>query len=284
MKEGYLTKTLHSPQCTAQMIIDFYNERIRILNYRGNVADILELIKKEMEPHQITKVLFYARTETWRELLKNGYQLEAVINGYFSGSDCYIMTNYIDNKRRTSPYWLQGEAIISSILKKERNTEAIVPIPSLYTIRRGKIADSEQLAALYKQVFELYPVPISNPDYIQTLINNGTIFYVVEYKNSIVSAASADLNSIFHHAEVTDCATLKEHRKYGFMKKLIALLESDLKASGIFCVFSIARALSYGMNAALFQMGYEYSGRLINNCYIFDKIEDMNVWVKDLAT
>jgi hypothetical protein len=57
-------------------------------------------------------------------------------------------------------------------------------------------------------------------------------------------------------------------------------LEKHLEDNGIYCVYSIARALSFGMNAVFFQLGYEYRGRLANNCCIFDKIEDMNLWVK----
>ncbi len=38
------------------------------------------------------------------------------------------------------------------------------------------------------------------------------------------------------------------------------------------------------MNAAFHQLGYTYTGRLANNCYIFDKLEDMNIWVKDLSS
>ena len=38
------------------------------------------------------------------------------------------------------------------------------------------------------------------------------------------------------------------------------------------------------MNLAFHQLGYTYTGRLANNCYIFDKLEDMNIWVKDLSS
>ena len=37
------------------------------------------------------------------------------------------------------------------------------------------------------------------------------------------------------------------------------------------------------MNAVLHGLGYQYRGRLINNCYIFEKLENMNMWVKDLS-
>jgi hypothetical protein len=68
------------------------------------------------------------------------------------------------------------------------------------------------------------------------------------------------------------------------MKFLLLELEGELKKKGIYCAYSIARALSFGMNAALFQLGYHYRGRLLNNCYIYDKLESMNMWVKDLAS
>jgi len=72
-----------------------------------------------------------------------------------------------------------------------------------------------------------------------------------------------------------------------FLKELdkeeLEKLEEELKRKGIFCSYSIARAQSFGMNAVLYQLGYTYRGRLINNCYIYDKLENMNMWVKDLS-
>ena len=102
-------------------------------------------------------------------------------------------------------------------------------------------------------------------------------------RDNIVSAASAEVNSQYHNAELTDCATLTNHRKFGLMKNLLERLEAELKQNGIFCAYSIARAQSFGMNAVLHQLGYAYRGRLMNNCYIFDKLENMNMWVKDLS-
>jgi putative beta-lysine N-acetyltransferase len=124
---------------------------------------------------------------------------------------------------------------------------------------------------------------MNEPDYVKKVMKNGSIFHIVEFNQEIVSAASADINKMFYHAELTDCATLPEHRKYGFMKKLLSELETELKNEQIFCAFSIARSLSFGMNAVFYQLGYEYTGRMMNNCYIYNKLEDMNVWVKDLS-
>ena len=67
------------------------------------------------------------------------------------------------------------------------------------------------------------------------------------------------------------------------MKSLLIKLEEELQERSIFCSYTIARSL-FGMNAAFHQLGYTYTGRLANNCYIFDKLEDMNIWVKDLSS
>jgi beta-lysine N6-acetyltransferase len=114
-------------------------------------------------------------------------------------------------------------------------------------------------------------------------MDDGTIFLYIEDNGEIISSASAEINIRYHNAELTDCATLPQHRKGGYMKHLLSGLEEQLKAEHIYCAYTIARALSYGMNAAFYQLGYDYQGRLANNCYIFDKMEDMNVWMKDLS-
>jgi len=116
------------------------------------------------------------------------------------------------------------------------------------------------------------------------MIHSGNVFYVVACGKQLVSAASAEINHRFNNAELTDCATLQDHRKHGLMKKLLIHLEKELKNNGIYCAYSIVRARSFGMNAAFYQLGYEYNGRLTNNCYIYEKLEDTNVWVKDLST
>jgi putative beta-lysine N-acetyltransferase len=136
---------------------------------------------------------------------------------------------------------------------------------------------------LYGKVFKIYPTPMNNPEYVKKCMKGGTVFYIFYYEGEIISAASAEINAFYHNAEITDCATLPEHRQHGLMKHLIAKLEEHLVSHEIYCIYSLARSLSFGMNGALHQHGYSYRGRLANNCYIFDKLEDMNLWVKNYS-
>lgn len=277
------TKLVSTSSYCVQFFFDYFNERIRIDHYRGNMTMVLQEIDRLCEEATFQKVIIFSRPEYWRDLFSRGYELEAVISGYFNGTDNFIMARYLDDNRRTSKHWVNEDRILEKVCKKDREVNKVI-IPSHYQFRKAEIEDAEQLAKLYGKVFEIYPTPMNDKEYVEKLLKDGNLFYVVESNGLIVSAASADINETFHNAELTDCATLQDHRKYGLMKKLLLFLEKDLRKKRIFCTFSIARSLSFGMNAAFFQLGYKYNGRLLNNCYIYDKLEDMNVWVKDLSS
>lgn len=64
--------------------------------------------------------------------------------------------------------------------------------------------------------------------------------------------------------------------------ELVHHLEQELKIKGFITLFSLSRALSTGINIVFSKHGYEYTGRLVNNCNIMGRFEDMNIWVKSL--
>lgn len=283
MKTPSETKILTTSNYTAMLTLDFFNERLRVIDYRGNVLSIVNDIQDLFNEHPLSKMIFHCRPEHWKLLLSFGFELEAIFQGFFNGTDNYAMALYKSVERRTNNNWIKEDQILTSILNTGRNQIAIKDIPEIYQYRKAIVRDAESLAMLYEQVFPIYPTPMNDPNYVKKVMIEGAIFYIVECNKQIVSAASADVNKTYNHAELTDCATAPEHRKYGLMKKLLIMLEDDLKNEQIFCVFSIARSLSFGMNAAFYQLGYEYRGRMANNCYIYHALEDMNVWVKDLS-
>ncbi|RSK23932.1 putative beta-lysine N-acetyltransferase [Bacillus sp. HMF5848] len=281
MTPPYETKKFKTSQYEVQLFLDYFNERLRVDDYRGNVQDIVKTLDPILSQHNFKKLIFFARSEHFHTLLSLQFELEAIIYGFFNGSDNYIMTRFADDARRTSSQWVKEDGILEAV--RSARPSAASDIPKKYVFRKATKVDAHALSELYGKVFAVYPTPVTEAAYVKKMIEGGTVFYVVECGGQLVSAASADINETLHHAELTDCATLYEHRKYGLIKQLLKQLEDELKQRGIYCAFSIARALSYGMNAALHQLGYCYTGRLTNNCYIFDKLEDMNVWVKDLS-
>jgi len=262
--------------------VDPINKRLRIDDYRGDIATIIAKAEEMMTQFHKEKLIIIGRQEHFNDFLQFGFQCEAMVDGFFRGSDAYYFTKYFEAQRKISPSWIVEDGIIHNV----QNLPALnrkTDIPNNYTLRKMEKTDAVSLSSLYKEVFQIYPTPLHDPDYIQKTMDNGTVYYGFICDGNIVSCASAEINSFYCNAELTDCATLSQHRKFGLMKHLLEILEIELKQQGIYCAYSIARAQSFGMNAALHQLGFHYRGRLMNNCYIFNKLEDMNVWVKDLS-
>ncbi|PEY37181.1 putative beta-lysine N-acetyltransferase [Bacillus cereus] len=265
---------------TVEGALDYFNKRIRVDHYTGNVDSLVQKIEELAEKHSFTKCIIKGKGEHVSAWLSFGFLLEATIPYYFQGHDAYFFVKYRDDERRNSIQWIDEDRIIDGVRGKEVKEKQV---PEKFVLRKATEADAEELASVFGQVFEIYPTPLNEADYIVQTMKEDTIYYVYESEGRIISTASAEMNVKEGNAELTNCATLPEYRKHGFMKSLLIKLEEELQERAIFCSYTIARSLSFGMNAAFHQLGYTYTGRLANNCYIFDKLEDMNVWVKDLS-
>ena len=265
-----------------EVYLDPFNKRIRVDDYRGNLNLLVAKAEELVKQHQAEKLIFKARTEDSLKLLEHALQPEAVVDRYFLGSDAHFFSKFYTPERKKNDHWITEDGMIHSIYQLDTSVEKAIP-PKEYELKKADESYAAELAVLYGQVFKIYPTPMHDPEYIKKTMKDGTIYYAFFYQGKIVSAASAEINGFYKNAELTDCATLTEHRKYGLMKLILQELEAELKRKGIFCAYSIARSLSFGMNAVLYQLGYSYRGRLMNNCYIYDKLENMNMWVKNLA-
>jgi beta-lysine N6-acetyltransferase len=276
--QSFISKDTH----WLNLIDDDFNRRLRLEDYRGNVDKIITHLENLAKEKSYEKIIVKARFEHVSLFIEKGFVNEGVITGYFNGSDAYFLVKYLLVSRRISRDWCKEDQIIRSVQEQSVSVNNFL-LPAGYKMRKAEEEDAAQLAELYKTVFAVYPTPLQRVDYVIDVIKRGTVFYIIEKEQQIVSAASAEINETYHNAEVTDCATRLEHRKHGLMKHLIRQLENELRQRGIFCAYSLARAKSFGMNAVFQQLGYRYSGRLANNCYIYEDLEDMNVWVKDLS-
>lgn len=263
--------------------LDSFNKRIRVDDYRGNVKLLLNKAEELVHQHHAEKLIVKGRNEDIILFFEHGLQPEAVVDRYFHGSDAYFFSKFYTTDRKQNDHWMTEDGIIHSIYQLTPSSKIAKP-PKEYVLQKADESCAAELAALYSKVFQIYPTPLFDPDYIKKTIKEGTVYFAFFHQGKIVSAASGEINDDYKNAELTDCATLAEHRKYGLMKLILHELEGELKKQGIFCTYSIARSLSFGMNAALFQQGYSYRGRLMNNCYIYDKLENMNMWVKNLAS
>lgn len=267
-------------KCGFQLISDPANERLLMSDYYGEVTEIINFLGKKAEETRSSKVICYIRPVDLEIFLANGFLFEALFKWYYAGEDAYVLCRFYGNERHNVRYAQEENELILQV--QQQPIEPRKHLPDGFTLRQADLKDASQLSQLYDQCFQIYPTPLKEMSYIEHVMQKGTPFYVVVYDGQVVSAASADLNLKQKNAELTDCATLPAYRQYGLMRNLLHILEREMAERGLVSVYSLARALSFGMNKALYQEGYQYTGRLCMNCYIYDKLEDMNLWVKRL--
>lgn len=271
-------------QCSGgDILIDLHNRRMKVLDYTGGNLDVLvQEVKETAQRYRLSKIIFQAKQEIKKPLLDKGFVLEGIIPAFFAGQDCFCLSYFLTEERQKSDYISKEEEIINEILnaKKERQTKQLPPTLSL---RPAGGHDVKKLVQLYQEIFTSYPSPLLNEAYVRSVINKQVYFMAVFDGEKLVSAASAEIDQKNNNAEITDCATLPEYRGKGLLTALITALEKEMWQRNLQVLCSFARAGSYGMNAVLHKLNYRFTGRMINNCHIAGRFEDMNIWVKEIG-
>ncbi len=215
--------------------------------------------------------------------MKAGYGVEASAYGLYGGTERGLfLSKYLKTERESEESQSSYQDVLSLACGKDQ-----IELPSLEegeSVRLCSLEDIPRMAELYKGVFDSYPFPIDKPSFLKAAMQGDTIFAGVEKEGVIVALASAecDLSEGHLYAEMTDFATDEDHRGNGYALHLLRFLEAQAKERGVQTAFTIARAISEGMNITFSKAGYTYGGRLKNNTDISGTIESMNVWYKAL--
>jgi putative beta-lysine N-acetyltransferase len=264
------------------LFFDHYNRRVKVLDYEAeDLRAMVERVTWLADANEFDKVFFKAGIEDWQDFLSFGYQLEGILKYYFRGADAYVMSKFRSLERAQSDHVIDEDNLIAALMRRSREYE---PAPLLDGCRivRCRPEHIPQLVAVYRDVFETYPSPLTHPDYIQQTMDRSALYRaIVDADGRLISAASAEIQRKHSNAELTDCATVKSERGQGLMFHLLSALSTDLGEMGIMTPYTLARATSVGMNLVFYRLGFEFCGRLINNCDIYGQFEDMNIWVRE---
>jgi len=261
--------------------IDVFNKRIKIIKFEGKVKELMEKLKPLIHRYEIGKVLFTAKERHVEKFKEQGFIMEAKIDSFRRGETAYFLSRFIDPKRKMCYHVPEEEEVLIKAREYLKDDYSNV-ISKEYQVRDADLGDAKELASLYDSVFTSYPTPMNDAEFIQTAMEDNMIFKVVTHNGKIISAASADMDPENLNAEMTDCATLPEYRGNKLMGKLIEELEAELQSRDYITLYTIARARSVGMNIVFAKQNYSYGGRLVNNCNIMGRFENMNIWHKQL--
>ncbi len=261
-------------------LVDYTSERLKIIDYPCITEEILMSVVNFAKEKKLGKIISNCHIRLLKPFRNMGFKVEGIINGYFNGEDAYCVSLFIDKNREISNLYEEEDALLyKCVIKNKKSfTEGI----DSYMIRNAEPSDIPQMIDIFSSIFETYPSPVFNDNYLRKVMNGQVLFKVAVEDGKIISIASADMDKLNKNAEITDCATYPEHRGRGILSNLIHSLEQDLQQEGFLTLYSLSRAINPGINSALSKLGYRYCGRLINNCHICGGFEDMNIWVKEL--
>ncbi|HHE32302.1 MAG TPA: putative beta-lysine N-acetyltransferase [Chlorobaculum parvum] len=214
--------------------------------------------------------------------LEHGFRIEASVPGFYQGEKAALfLARYLDPVRAESP----NAAEIASIVELASAKPAVEP-PALspeFSFRAYTPDDIEAMAAIYREVFPTYPFPIHDPAWLLETMASHIDYFGVEYEGRLIALASSEMDLDGLNVEMTDFATLPEFRGRNLALHLLAEMEETMRQKGMRTAYTIARAVSPGMNITFAKAGYKFSGTLVNNTNISGGIESMNVWYKKLA-
>lgn len=177
-----------------EVFVDPYNKRLRVDDYAGNINEVLQKAETLSAENKAEKLIIKGRREDFTLLLKSCFQFEAVIDHYFLGSDAYVFAKYYTNERKKSDHWITEDQIIHRVTSLGRQEKNGMP-PKEYVLLKAEETDANELAELYKDVFEVYPTPLCDPEYIKKTMRDGTVYFCFRFQGKIVSAASAEVQT-----------------------------------------------------------------------------------------
>ncbi|AQQ09755.1 putative beta-lysine N-acetyltransferase [Sedimentisphaera cyanobacteriorum] len=260
-----------------------FSDRVYIMDTGSAVfPDFLINIEKFAREEGLGKIFAKAPLSKSRHLRSLGFKTEGLIPGFYSGKEhCVFMSRFLKPERA-----LSGElAVINEIVSKAASLkQGVKKLPEGFSMQECSREDSKQMAEVYRKVFETYPFPIHQPDYLlETMQDNVSYYCIRNEKGEIIALSSAEKDIPAKNAEMTDFAALPESRGMGLAGILLAEMEKCEAKKDIKTAYTIARAVSHGMNFTFARAGYKYGGTLINNTNISGRIESMNLWYKPLS-
>lgn len=262
------------------------NDRIYLLKLnKSDYPAIIAELETIAAFNHYTKI--FAKIPEWaiEEFQAKGYIKEAYIPNFFHGQqDVFFYSHFIDHSRSFLSADKRKEIDKNiRLAKSKREKFRNVSFKSEFIYRILDENDAYQLTEVYKTVFDSYPFPIFEADYLKETMADHIKYFGAFEGDKLIAASSAEMDKSGENAEMTDFATLPDYRGHSLSFILLREMEAEMRKHQIKTVYTIARSHSPGMNITFSKSGYLFAGTLINNTNIAGKIESMNVWYKNLS-
>lgn len=282
-----LTSTVPGLGRRQRVIFDPYNRRLKLYDLTPPQFESLPVAHLQPESSYdatlFGKLTVYARPGQEGRWAALGMRHEAVIKGFFADrADAHIWVYYTEPARADHPRDRQHDGVVVLAESKQPGEWSL---PAEYQSEIATEADARDIAGMMMDAFSDYPTPINSSTIAEQIRTKANLFRVVRsLSGRPVAVASAEIDHELRTVEMTDCVTIPEGRGRGLMVGLLQQLERDVAERYQMADFyTLARADEIGMNCVFAKLGYEYTGRLVNNCRMPNGWESVNVWCRNVA-
>lgn len=257
------------------------NDRIYLMKLdERDVGDILDKLSTLANKNKYSKLFCKVSKNLAPLFFADGYILEAYIPKFYNNTeDVYFVSKFLNSDRLLNVEKNQLSDLSKLLSNKHKDKKIHT---SDYSLRKLNDSDVEQITTIYSEVFESYPFPIHDSEYIRKTMNDNVLYFGAEKDGKLVALASSEMDLKGKNAEMTDFATLPAHAGNSLAAMLLNAMEIEMKNQEIKTLYTIARLNSIPMNLTFLRSNYQYSGTLLKNTNIAGKIESMNVLYKHI--
>lgn len=266
-------------------IIQYGKKNNRIYLMKLNVEDfpdILDYLDNLAKNEGYTKIVAKAPHALKDSFLEYGYEPEACVSKFYNGEeDAYFLSKFFSDERKELSERNNILDVTQFCIDKGNSSEA-PKMDKKFSIKSLEKEHIPQMLDVFKAVFESYPFPIFNGNYLFKTMRTNIDYFGVFKGEKLLAVSSAEMDFEHQNAEMTDFATLPDFRGKNFSYHLLKHMEKTIKQKEIKTTYTIARAKSKAMNMTFAKSSYEFGGTLVKNTNICGNIETMNVWYKNL--
>jgi putative beta-lysine N-acetyltransferase len=259
------------------------NNRVYVMKApREDPQSFITKIEDLAAENEYEKIIAKVPDGIKEEFIQSGYDEEAQVPDFYLGEeDCFFVSKYMCLERKK----VSDKKVIEQVLQaayKNKGPLYMSGLKNSFVCRKAEKRDITAMAALYKKVFITYPFPIHEEAYIESTMDDHVIYFGVWHQDILIALSSSEVDWKSKNAEMTDFAVDPDYRGRNISSWLLQVMEQEMKKYDIRLAYTIARAVSYGMNCTFSKNGYDFAGTLYNNTHIASDIESMNVWYKKL--
>ncbi|MGM0620243.1 MAG: putative beta-lysine N-acetyltransferase [Bacteroidota bacterium] len=261
-----------------------FNNRIYLMKADPKASSrLITKLDKLSEENGYTKIIAKIHADSFPRFLLGGYSIEAYIPEYYNGeADCLMVSKFTSPKRQKIPE-IEMKRFRELLRSNQPNGNGQPTQLKEFTPGRLGEKDAQAITGVFKRVFETYPFPVHDAEYIiSTMQSDSAQYFGIWDDGKLIGLSTAETDWKDKNAEMTDFAVLPEYRGQKLAFRLLEFMEKEMKDAGIKTAYTVARLRELGMNKTFMNAGYKYTGTLVKNTHIGGSIESMNIFYKKL--